>query len=548
MGSKDFTSRIRLSVFLAVLVLLLFLAPNAYAASQVAVIERQATSTPLLSKQDVQELSATIENAMQSFHSPGMAIGIVHQNEVVLSKGYGYARLSPNMPVTAQTHFRIASLSKAFTAAALAILVDQGKIDWHDKVTEHLPQFSMYDPYVTREFTIIDLLSHKSGLVGGAGDSMLWPEPSSFTPAEVVHNLRYLSPEYGFRSQYAYSNVLYITAGQVIAALSGESFDRFLETNLFAPLNMHCFAGNVAVKTLSSTAFPYGHNDSKGIFAIERNKITQASIVSAAAGGIVCDLESMNKWTQALLSPSTLPFSAQQYTKLLTPQTILSIPEHEQEWDNKFFNSYALGWRISNVGNVKTVSHTGTISGFQSYVLMVPELSLGISILSNGSNSGARGAVMQAILKHYLRATGHNNEPQNDWVEAYQEYWHEREQEYLANFAKPVASAPMSITNEQIIGRYKDQWFGDLLISRNNNGLRIESAKMVTLKGDLLPFQDATYKIEWDNKNAANDAFIHFTLNIERQVVSANLHPFSNKQTTNHEYRDMLFVRLENQP
>lgn len=499
---------------------------------------------------DKKSLSQTIETALESFQTPGMAVGIIHENKIVLSKGYGEANIDTNSKVTAQTYFRLASTSKAFTSAAVAILVDEEKIKWDDKVTAYLPEFQLYDPYVTHEFTILDLLTHRSGLLSGAGDSMIWPEPSGFTRQEVIQNLRYLTPEYSFRAHYAYSNVMYITAGELVAKVSGMSFDSFVEQRIFKPLGMNCFVGDIPKLNLNDVAMSYGHNDERGIYAIPRNSITHKGQMSAAAGGMVCNVEDMLKWLNALLTKDDLPFSEHELNKMWAPQTILSVSKEEQEWDNTLFKSYGLGWRLANIGELRVISHTGTLSGYQAYVVLVPKLELGVVILNNGSNSAARGSVMQTIVKAYLEKADYLNkeQKQQDWISTYVEYLSEREQSYLATYTVPVASAPMSITDEQIIGEYNDKWFGSFNVFQLENNdsktLRISSDRMSTLKGTLTPFQDATYKIEWDNKNAASDAFMHFELNVNREVVSSKLHPFSVKDRINHAYRDMYFEKI----
>lgn len=521
-------------------------------------LSQGAANKPLKTK----KLEKQIQQALSAFHTPGMSVAIVHKGKVVLSQGYGMANIENGQAVNSATYFRIASLSKAFTASALAILVDEGKLSWDDKVIDYLPNFRMQNPYVTREFTITDLLTHRSGLVGGAGDSMIWPEPSGFSRQEVVQNLRYLSPEYSFRARYAYSNVMYITAGEVVAAVSQMPFDTFVETRIFAPLNMQCFAGDIPSSLVKNAANAYGHNDERGIYSIPRNAISEQGLMAAAAGGIVCNAEGMNKWMLALLDKQSLPFSEDQLNKMWQAHTILNVSETDEAFNGTLFNNYGLGWRLANIGGLKVVSHTGTLSGYQAYVVLIPDLELGITLLNNGSHSGARNSVMQSILKVYLEQAGYTDQlplvndvaqKKVDWVQSYLDYYDEREQAYLAkNIQAPVATAPMSISNQSIIGEYKDSWFGSLIIHEDEQqsheqaapALRIYSTKMPTLVGTITAFEDTRYKIEWDNKNAASDAFMLFKLNINRDIVSATLHPFKTEDSNSHEYRDMEFMRV----
>lgn len=516
-------------------------------------------------KWDPQALDETVTNALDTFHTPGISVSVVHQNQLIYAKGFGLANIAKQQATNENTYFRLASTSKAFTAAALAVLVDQEKLDWQDLVIDHLPHFRMQDDYATRHFTIEDLLTHKSGLVSGAGDSMIWPEPSGFSREEVVNNLRFLTPRDQFRQRYAYSNVLYITAGEIVEKVSGKHFEDFVDQYVFKPLGMQCYAGDMPKTALNKSAMSYGHNDSKGIYPIPRNAIQGDALMSAAAGGMVCSASEMSKWVNALLhdanindelghsdetseqpvSSQKLPFSSKQLDKMWQPHTILSVSDTDTEWDSTYFRNYGLGWRLSNYEGYKHISHTGTLSGYQAFVALIPELQLGVVVLNNGSNYGARGAVMQSILKMFI------DTEQKNWVAEYVAYQDERKQASLARGDDtPTALSKGTLSNQQIVGTYRDQWFGDLIITeemtiKKAHKLRITSSRMANLRGTLSAFQDASYKIEWDNKNAASDAFMHFELDVKRNVIAAKLHPFTTKILSSHEWRDMHFKRVE---
>ncbi|MBT1450614.1 beta-lactamase family protein [Glaciecola sp. XM2] len=495
------------------------------------------SSSNLAAQLDSKALDAVIEDALSTFHTPGMSVSIVYQQQVIYEKGFGKANIAEHQDVRPDTYFRLASTSKAFTAASLALLVDQEKLDWQDLVIDYLPHFRLHDSYATEHFTIEDLLTHKSGLVGGAGDSMIWPEPSGFSREEVVSNVKYLTPGSQFREQYAYSNVMYITAGEVVEAVSGKPFEDFVDQYIFKPLGMQCYAGDMPKATLQNSAMAYGHNDRLGVYEIPRNAIHGDALMSAAAGGMVCSASEMSKWIKALLQPSQLPFSEEQLEKMWQPHTILGVSDVDTEWDNTYFRNYGLGWRLSNYDGYLHISHTGTLSGYQAFVVVMPQLELGVVVLNNGSNYGARGAVMQSILKMFTGDTKDN------WVEQYVDYQAEREAIFLARDDTPESLAPSSLNDEQIVGVYSDQWFGDFTISKQGDELRIVSSRMENLKGTLSAFQDTSYKIDWDNENAASDAFIHFDINVKREVLSATLHPFTTRELTSHEWRDMHFIK-----
>ncbi len=191
-------------------------------------------SQPLTSKQ----IDTLVEQSMKAFDVPGIAVGIIKDGKIVHSKGYGVRSLNTRQKTDENTLFGIASNSKAFTAAALGMLVDEGKIKWDDKVRDYIPEFKLYSPYVTEEFTIRDLLTHRSGLGLGAGDLMFFPDSSDFVLKDIIYNLRFLKQVSGFRTKYDYDNNLYIVAGEVVARVTGKSWDDFVDERIIHPLGM----------------------------------------------------------------------------------------------------------------------------------------------------------------------------------------------------------------------------------------------------------------------------------------------------------------------
>src|SRR5476651_669357 len=178
-----------------------------------------------------------VERALKTFDVPGIAVAIVKDDKIVYEKGYGVRSLASRKKVDENTLFGIASNSKAFTVAAIGILSDEGKLKLDDKVTEYIPEFKLYDPYVTAEFTIRDLLTHRSGLGLGAGDLMIFPDSADFKVKDIIHNLRYLKPVSSFRSKYDYDNQMYIVAGEIVARVSGISWEDFIESRIMQPLH-----------------------------------------------------------------------------------------------------------------------------------------------------------------------------------------------------------------------------------------------------------------------------------------------------------------------
>jgi len=501
------------------------------------------TSNQQMQSFDKDKVAKVIEKARATFYIPGMAVGIIHNKKVIHLQGYGIKDMDTQAKVNKDTLFRLASTSKAFTAASLAILVDDGKINWSDKVTDYLPHFKMKDHWVTGEFTIEDLLTHKSGLVSSAGDSMLWPEPSGFSRDEIIGNLRYLTPEYSFRNKYAYSNLMYIAAGELVAKVSGMPWDEFVAARIFKPLEMHCYAGDMPESSLHNISVPHGERHGQ-LFKIPRNGILGQALVSAAAGGIVCNTSSMVNWLQMLLNEGKnkqgeVVISLEQLDNLWQSRTILPMSKEEAARNHGHFRTYGFAWRKNDFLGYELISHTGTISGMQAYVALIPELDLGVVLLNNGDNSGARSAVMQTILRSFIP-----NAQQKDWVLDYQQERAEKRKEYLAKHKTPKGSGKVILTERAYTGTFADVWFGNVIIQQTAQGLRINSEKMITLQGTLEPFNDHSFVIRWDNQNAASDAFIHFGVNVSGEVTNFYLTPFKLAPGNKHEYRDTHFVKV----
>jgi Beta-lactamase class C and other penicillin binding proteins len=255
-------------------------------------------------------LDQTVTRAMRAFDVPGVAVGIVKDGRLVFAKGYGVREYGKPERVDTDTLFQIGSNTKAFTAAALAIMVDEGKIGWDDRVIDYLPDFRLHDPYVTSEITVRDLLSHRSGLGTGAGDLMFYPE-TDFSRSEIIHGLRYLKPVSSFRSRYDYDNVLYIVAGEIITPVSGQNWEDFVEKRIFAPLQMGaCAASYDRIKDRSNVASPHVVASGKLVPRPVENLRT-----IGPAGTINCNVNGMASWLRTQLSGGAAPDGSQLFAK-----------------------------------------------------------------------------------------------------------------------------------------------------------------------------------------------------------------------------------------
>src|SRR5690606_4704358 len=211
---------------------------------------------------DAAAIDRAFDDTVARYELPGLAVGVVVDGEVVYTRTAGELEAGGGQRIDEDTLFKIASNTKAMTTGLLARLVDAGELEWDDPVVKYLPDFRMFDPWVTREIQVRDLLIHNSGLGAGAGDLMLWPSPNHFTRADVIHGLRYLEPVYSFRSRYAYDNTLYIVAGEVAAAADGSPYESLVRRELFEPLGMaRCQVGGWDRDAVGNVAQPHARRD-----------------------------------------------------------------------------------------------------------------------------------------------------------------------------------------------------------------------------------------------------------------------------------------------
>jgi len=302
-------------------------------------------ASPIASAQVItpDSIDRLVEHTLKTFDVPGIAVAIVKDDKMIFAKGYGYASLATHKKVDENTLFGIASNSKAFTTAAIGILVDEGKIKLDDKVTDYIPEFKMFDPYVTAEFTIRDLLTHRSGLGLGAGDLMDWPDSTDFTVEDMIHNLRYLKPASSFRSKYDYDNQMYKVAGELVKRVSGMPWEEFIETRIMKPLNMdHSAAAYQRIKDYSNVVDAHAPVDGK-VVVIPRYITTTGN----SAGGIYSSVADLSKWVIVQMNNGKYGngqqlFSEAIHKQMWSPQTIVPVGDNTPY--NTHFAAYGLGW------------------------------------------------------------------------------------------------------------------------------------------------------------------------------------------------------------
>src|SRR5512138_1425967 len=505
-----------------------------------AAVSFPAVPAPVLPR----NFDAVVARTMQAFEVPVLAIEVVNDGSVVLAKGYGVRKLGEPAPVDSKTLFGIASNTKAFTATALGLLVEDGLIDWDGQVTRYLPWFQMYDPYVTREMTVRDLLVHRSGLGLGAGDLLLWPQ-STYSRREIVSRLRFVRPATSFRSAYAYDNMLYIAAGELIEAVSGKPWEDFVAERIFRKLGMASSESRHSADLAGrNVAIPHAVLDGRPTPAgIDENDHMNP------AGGILSCADDMARWMLVHLAQGHLPdgtrlFSektARELVSIVTPMPIgAPAPELSQQRMN--FSGYALGFRVNDYRGRKLVSHTGGLSGYVSRVVMVPELGLGVAVLTNQESDEAYNSIIYAVLDQAMGA------PPYDWAGAYlkvRERGRARTADALkAEASRREASVPPSLPLAAYAQAYEDAWYGPIAVALEAQGeaarLVMRFAKSPDLVGDMEPWSRETFVVRWRDRSLRADAFVTFVLDPDARIVEARMKPFSPDTDFSYDFQDLL--------
>jgi CubicO group peptidase (beta-lactamase class C family) len=487
------------------------------------------------------DLDADARQALKTFGVPGMAIAIVKDGRVLAARGYGVRRLGEHTPVDGKTLFEVASNSKAFTAAALAMLVDEGKLNWDDPVTEHLPGFRMYDAYASGAMTVRDLLVHRSGLGLGAGDLLWWPT-TTFSADDIIGRLRYIKPATSFRSSYAYDNLLYIAAGKIVADKAGKPWGEAVRERILAPLGMDGTVTSVVqMRASGNYAAPHSRVG-------QRQTVVAPMLVENAAGavGIDTSAEDMARWMNLLLAGGKLPdgrqlFSAERARELWTEYTPMKISEPPPALaaTRPNFAGYGLGFNLRDYQGRKLVLHGGALQGFYSRVLMVPEEKLGIAILTNAENSPLMTALQWRILDHYLQV------PARDWIRLYAEDEARNHGEELARQGQAVAaraqrSAP-SLPLVAYDGEYRDPWYGSVTIREQGGRHVLSFSRSPDLTGELEHFQHDTFIVHWQARHLNADAYVTFALNPDGSIERMKMAPVSGETDFSFDFADLEF-------
>lgn len=499
-----------------------------------------SNAQPALPEQ-LQDFGAYVDSVRKQFDVPGIAVAIVKDGQVVLEQGSGVRELGKPAAVDAHTLFAIASNTKAFTAASLQMLAEEGKVNMDGRVIDYLPWFQMSDPYVTHEMRVRDLLAHRSGLGLGAGDLLYWP-PTGYSTKEVVQRLRYVPLATSFRSAYAYDNILYAVATLVIEKVSGQSYADFIRTRIFKPVGMN---ESLVDMTDLKPGMDVATGHAKFNFTELKPVPPMAWSNNSGAGGIYASVHDMARWMNVQLAGGKLPDgralfsedSQKQMWSMLTPIKISepSVPELNETRPN--FSGYGEGWSLADYQGHRVVSHTGGWPGMVSRVALMPELKLGVVVLTNQESGAAFNAVTYRVLDAYL------GRDKKDWVAAYaasvkkskgnaDDSWKQHEA------ARDKHSKP-SLPLAEYAGTFRDPWYGDIVVSQQGGKLRMVFSKTAQLSGTMEPWQHDTFIVRWDDRSLNADAFVSYALDADGKVRDVRMQSVSPLTDFSFDFQDL---------
>lgn len=484
-----------------------------FALSVVCCLHAAAQTSP--SKSTLKKIDRFLQDQQVKWNIPGVAVTIVSADEVYLSNGYGVKSVDTMEPVNDQSLFAVASNTKAFTAAAIGILVDEGKMSWDDRVRDHLPYFELYDPYVSANMTVRDLLCHRSGLATFSGD-LIW-YGSNYSREEVIRRAKYLSPKYDFRAHYGYQNIMFIAAGEIVAKVSGKSWDEFVDERFFTPLGMNNSNTSVSdFTTESNVTQPHNEKDGKNhtIDWVNWDNI-------GGAGAINSSSSEMGKWLQLQLNrgmwgDSTI-FSAAASREMWTGHTPKKVSTWSAEMlPSKTMNAYALGWDVFDYQGTRVVTHGGGYDGMISQTVILPEENLAFVILTNNIN------YLPFVLTYDLIDQLLSVDTPSKINETLYAYKLEDEKNSAQAEAEKQASripdTTPSLPLEKYAGTYGGPMYGNCEVRVIGDQLAFQFEPTPLFRGTMRHWHFDTFELNWGTKMMLPSGTVQFIVGTDGEV------------------------------
>lgn len=448
--------------------------------------------TGAFAQADLKKLDAYYAKALKDWNVPGMSIAIVKDGKVIFSKGYGTKEVGKSEAPDGNTLYAIASNTKAFTATAMGILVDEGKLSWNDKVTQYIPWFELPDPMATREATIRDILSHRVGLGTFSGD-LIWYR-SNLSDEEIIRRIKHLPVGYSFRAGYGYSNLMYITAGEIIERVSEKSWADFVKAKLFQPLAMNrTIVGTRELEQMGNYATPHIYGTDKNVAMPWEDWATVA-----ATGGILSSVNDMAQWmifqmnhgvwkNDTIIDPKT-------HNLIWTPHNNFVV-DHTNKNLTGHLAGYGLGWSVGDYRGKFRVGHTGGYSGMLSAVALIPEENLGVVVLTNGMRP-VYSSLVNYTLDAFLKA------PVRDWSKEALERVNKnsgRDPRIEERMKSRVQNTKPTVPVEDCLGTYHTNVYGNITVSNEGGKMKIAFEHTPDLTATLEHWHYDTWKMEWQH-------------------------------------------------
>ncbi|WP_297730326.1 serine hydrolase [uncultured Maricaulis sp.] len=501
----------------------------------------QAASAQELTAERIDEAA---RQAVDSFNVTGMAVTVVSGDDVILTRTYGVRDVrDPDTAVNTDTLFPFASIGKAFTTTALAMLVDEGRVDWDAPVRDYIPEFAMSDPYITAEFSVRDLVTHRSGLPLGAGDLLVFPDGKPEV-SDILAAIRHIPPATSFRSEYAYDNLMYIIAGEVVARVEGEAWADVLDARIFDPLAMDSCEARPSVaaaddNTITQHSRPPGVADAA---PIDPRYIIGDS--TSPAGGISCSIDDLSIWAQFWLNEGiaedgTRLLSEAQVNELWTGVTPQGVSPLLQQLGGTHFSLYGLGWTLRDFHGQLMVGHSGGLLGASSYFGLLPEEDIAVFVSSNVSTYASSALALQLLAE---AAAG---DEAADWIGVlHGVYTRSQEmavQDSGAGDQPDVAIEPVRDLTAYT-GIYMDPWYGAVSIEMRNGGLFIDMSRSEVLDAPLVPVAPDRFVARWPDRSLNADAYADFII-VDGQVTGMTMEPVSDTTDFSFDFGDLHFTK-----
>lgn len=460
-------------------------------------------------------LDKFIPDLIKYYRSVGASVAIVKNGKIHYAKGFGTRTIGKNKPVNEHTLFGIGSISKSFTSMALAMLIDEGKLTWDDKVTKYLPYFKLYDPYVTNAFTIRDLLTHRSGLKGTSGGS-LWYH-SDLNREQIIRGLRHLKPVSGFREKQAYQNTMFIVASEVVSVIAKMSWDDFIRQRIFKPLGMNNSVISEAERNQSKNiAEPHIKDWNFKMIAIKQEKLDNM----CPAGGIYSSAHDMAKYINFILNDGSVNGKAlikkRTFREIIKPQVLFhGSPLHNE------FASYGLGLWVSPEKGDKMIDHSGGIDGMGAQMSMLKNKKLGVIILTNYRGDFLSLTALTAVMGQFLDSDGFKG-----FAGRLKKHYPKMEKRALkrkkAINESQIKNTKPSLAIDQYAGVFADKMYGDINVVKKGKDLQIKFSHTPLFTGTLKHWHYDTFEIVWNDPRVTR-GFLTFELDSKGKVSGIKL-------------------------